>query len=114
MELTCIVCPVGCTLTVIKKDGEWAVSGNTCPKGREFALRETTDPRRTLCTTVRTTDPGKPRLPVRTDGEIPKGLIFRAMEVINEAELTHPVHRGDVVIPNILDTGVNIISTSDM
>lgn len=114
MELTCIVCPAGCPLTVTRKDGTWTVTGHTCPKGREFALREATDPRRSLCTTIRTADPQKPRLPVRTDGEIPKGLIFPAMEVINRAQLMHPVRRGDVVIPNILDTGVNIISTSDM
>ena len=46
-ELTCIGCPRGCTLK-IERDGDgWSVTGNTCPRGREFAVSEMTAPRRT-------------------------------------------------------------------
>lgn len=42
-ELTCIGCPRGCTLK-IERDGDgWSVTGNTCPRGREFAISEMTD-----------------------------------------------------------------------
>lgn len=114
MELICIVCPVGCTLHVEKRDGEWTVSGNTCPKGRDFAVNEATHPTRTLCTTVRTADPMYPRLPVRTDGEIPLGMIYRVMEAINAIEIKDPVHIGDAIIPDVLGTGVDIIATANM
>jgi CxxC motif-containing protein len=114
MELTCIVCPVGCRITVDKKDGAYAVSGNQCPRGRDFALMEATDPRRSLSSTVKTTDPTMPRLPVRTDGEIPRDMIFPVMALINETEVNRPVHMGDVIIADVLGTGVNIISTCDM
>lgn len=114
MELTCIVCPVGCALTVEKEGGEWVVTGNTCKKGRDFAIMEATDPRRTLCTTVKTTDPDMPRLPVRTDGEIPRDMIFSVMELINRIEVKRPVSAGDVIIPDVLNTGVNIIATCSM
>lgn len=64
-ELTCIGCPRGCTLK-IERDGDgWSVTGNTCPRGREFAVSEMTAPRRTICSTVRTSFPGAPVLPVR-------------------------------------------------
>ena len=63
-ELTCIGCPRGCTLK-IERDGDgWSVTGNTCPRGREFAISEMTAPKRTICSTVRTAFPDAPVLPV--------------------------------------------------
>ena len=39
IELTCIGCPMGCPLIVTMEDGAVAsVTGNTCPRGREFAI----------------------------------------------------------------------------
>ena len=114
MNLTCIVCPNGCSVTAEKTENGWTVSGNLCPKGRDFAISEVTDPKRSLCSTVKTTNPDMPRLPVKTDGDISLNLIFRVMELINSVELGVPVASGDIVIENVLNTGVNIISTSDM
>ena len=94
-ELTCIGCPRGCTLK-IERDGDgWSVTGNTCPRGREFAVSEMTAPRRTICSTVRTAFPDAPVLPVRVSADIPKG-------------------RGDVVIPDVLGLGVDVIATSSL
>jgi CxxC motif-containing protein len=114
MELTCIVCPAGCHLTAQKTDGAWTVSGNTCPKGRDFAISEATNPTRTLCSTVKTADPTRPRLPVRTGGEIPLGMIYQVMEVINAIEVKGHVSIGDVIVSNVLGTGVDIIATANM
>lgn len=111
--LTCIVCPIGCSLLLEEKNGEWSVDGNLCPKGRKFALDEATHPMRTLTSTVRTTNPEMPRLPVRTDGEIPKALMPDVMELINRTLLRHSTDIGEVIIGNVLDTGVNIISTCE-
>ena len=34
-ELTCIGCPVGCTVTVTMQDGTVTdITGNTCPRGK--------------------------------------------------------------------------------
>lgn len=113
-SITCIVCPNGCRLNIEKKGCEWAVSGNLCIRGREFAIGEMTSPKRTLCSTVRTVFHSMPRLPVRTRGEIPKEYINDAMKEINKVRIERPVHSGDVIIGSILGTGVDIISTSDM
>lgn len=115
MKLTCIVCPAGCNITVAKKEGQWIVSGNRCAKGKKYAIDEVTQPKRSLCTTIRTHNPDMPRLPVRTDGEIPLELIMNAMDIINRAELARSmVDCGDVIIENILNTGINIIATCAM
>lgn len=113
-EITCIVCPNGCSMKVNLKDGEWEVEGSMCQKGRDFAICEMTNPGRTLCTTVRTSYRDVPRLPVRTSREIPRTHIFPVMKQLNRVKLEQPVHSGDVIIKNVLDTGVDIIATSDM
>ena len=106
-ELTCIGCPRGCTLK-IERDGDgWSVTGNTCPRGREFAVSEMTAPKRTICSTVRTAFPDAPVLPVRVSADIPKDAI-RAVTV------TDRIARGDVVIPDVLGLGVDVIATSSL
>jgi CxxC motif-containing protein len=112
--LTCIVCPNGCRLSVEKVQGEWIVQGNLCPKGKDFAIDEMTSPMRSICTTVRTIYKDIPRLAVRTDREIPKSEIFSIMEEINKINLQRRVYNGDIIIENILNTGANIIATSNM
>ena len=112
--LTCIVCPNGCRLSVEKLHGEWIVQGNLCPKGKDFAINEMTSPSRSICTTVRTIYKDTPRLAVKTDREIPKSKIFSIMEEINKINLDRRVYNGDIIIENILNTGVNIIATSNM
>ena len=113
-ELTCIVCPNGCTLHIEGEDTSLAVSGNACKRGEAFAVSELTHPVRTICSTVRTTFPKAPVLPVRTASEIPKERIFDVMTAINGVTVTTPLHRGDVVIQNVLGLGVDIIATSDL
>ena len=51
-QLVCIGCPRGCRLTIEEKDGEFIVSGNSCPRGKAFAVSEMTMPKRTICSTV--------------------------------------------------------------
>ncbi|OYT14596.1 MAG: molybdopterin oxidoreductase [Bacteroidetes bacterium 4572_77] len=113
-ELTCIVCPNGCLLNVDKKNDEWIVEGNLCPKGIEFAINEMTNAKRSICSTVNTIFKNTPRLPVRTDGEIPKKLIFPLMKEINAVTLERYVTTGEIIIENVLNTGINVIATSDI
>ena len=108
-ELTCIVCPMGCQLSVTIDDcGGIEVTGNRCPKGRDYAVAEMTHPMRTLTTTIRTTDGSV--VAVRTRTTIPKDLMMKAMSVLNRYRLDHSVTFGDVVVENILDTGVDVIA----
>ena len=43
-NLTCIICPRGCALTVTKGEGSLTVAGNSCPKGKQYAIEECTNP----------------------------------------------------------------------
>ncbi len=113
-QLVCIGCPRGCRLTIEKKDGEFIVTGNTCPRGEAFAIGEMTRPKRTICSTVKTSFPDVPVLPVRVSDDIPKDKIFDVMREINAVTLTERIGRGDAVIKNVLGLGVDVIATSDL
>lgn len=113
-NVTCILCPNGCSLTIEKVGQEYEVKGYKCPKGREFAINEITNPRRSICSTIKTTFEKVPRLPVKTNGEVPLEDIFNVMVEINSKFIDKPVHVGDVVIENVAGTGINVIATSDL
>lgn len=113
-QLVCIGCPRGCRLTIDEKDGEYIVTGNTCPRGKEFAISEMTAPKRTICSTVKTAFSDAPVLPVRVSDDIPREKIFDVMREINAVTLKERIGRGDAVIKNVLGLGVDVIATSDL
>ncbi|MDO5014897.1 MAG: DUF1667 domain-containing protein [Clostridia bacterium] len=116
-ELTCVVCPFGCLLEVEVDDNNdvTSVKGNTCNRGVKYAQTEIKDPRRNICSTVKVTGSKDTYIvPVKTSSEIPKDKIFDCMEQINNATIPVPVHIGDIVIKNILDTGVDILATNNV
>lgn len=114
-SLTCIVCPVGCSLEVeINKDGAILVEGNGCKRGEEYAKSELTNPTRMITTTVAIYNGKLKRLPVFTEKEIPKDMIFEAMEAINKVRVTAPVKRRDVIVENLLGTGIKVLASRGM
>lgn len=111
--MICISCPRGCELSVCKKDGEWLVSGNACKKGEEYAIAETTAPKRVL-TCLMFPEGSKRPVSVRTDGMVPKDMLLECAEEVYRHHPKGSIHAGDVLIEDILDTGCNIIATRDM
>ena len=107
-ELTCIVCPLGCRLSVEMENGKIvSVVGNTCPRGERYATDECTHPMRTVTSIARTERGGV--IPVKTNRTIPKELMFDAMKEINAAVVHLPARIGDVVISNLLGTGADVV-----
>ncbi|HOO26101.1 MAG TPA: DUF1667 domain-containing protein [Clostridiales bacterium] len=114
-EMICVSCPIGCSLKVeIAQDGSVAnVEGNQCNRGHTYAVDEITRPMRMLTTTVAVEGGKCPLVPVRSAGPIPKDLLLQSMKVVNSTKVKAPVKLGDVVIKNILKTGVDLIATAD-
>jgi len=111
---TCIVCPKGCTLTVNIDNELIKVSGNECARGELYAKQELLNPMRSLCTSVKTMYEDFPRLSVRTKGDIPKSKIFEAMKEINKVLVKQRLNSGDLVLQNLLNTGIDVIATDTM
>ena len=90
-DLTCIGCPLGCQITVTMENGEVTdVKGNTCARGNLAAVS------------------------VKTKDVIPKGKIFDILDEIKPVVVKAPVKIGDVIVPNVAGTGVDVIATKNI
>ncbi len=110
--LTCIECPIGCELKVQMEGSEvLSVTGNACPRGKMYAMNETTCPKRVVTSTVRAEN--GVMVPVKTDVPVKKSEIFAVMEKINGVVCKLPVKIGDVLYENISDEA-NLIATGNV
>ena len=109
-NLTCIVCPMGCSLTVTSEDNKtFTVTGNTCPRGEVYAKNECTNPQRTVTSTVRAKE--GVLVAVKTDRAIAKDKVFDCMHKINAVRPNLPIAVGDVIIKDIF--GANVVATQN-
>lgn len=109
-NLICIACPIGCHLE-IDLDNDYKVSGNQCKRGETYGKKELINPTRIITSTVIVKGAIHNRLPVKTDGEVPKDVIFDIMKQLNNIEVASPISLGDVIIKNVCNTGINIVAT---
>lgn len=109
--LTCIECPMGCTIEAGVEDGKAVyVKGNSCPRGKIYAESEVVCPVRVVTSTVRAEDGSM--IPVKTDKPVKKSEIFEIMQKINRVRCTLPVKIGDVLCENI-SAGANLVATGN-
>ena len=109
-ELTCIICPRGCTLNIeLEGKNILSVTGNACPRGLKYAEDECCNPQRTVTSTVRCTD-GRV-VAVKTDRPISKENVVECMKIINSVKVELPITIGDVIIENVF--GSNVIATEN-
>ena len=112
-NIICITCPKGCHLSV-DEENEYAVTGNSCPRGAEYGRNELLHPVRVVTSTVRIDGATLPRLPVKTDRPLPKEKMFDCMQLINAITVQSPVKVGQILAANILGTDVNIVAAKTM
>jgi len=111
----CIGCPLGCRVEVEDRGGEIVeIRGQSCKKGDVFARQEHTDPRRVVTTTVAVRDGLWPRLPVKTQGDVPKAKIVEVCRLLHRLELEAPVTMGQVIVADVLGTGVDVVASRDL
>ena len=116
IEKVCIICPIGCNLTIEKDDNkeDYKVTGNKCIRGKKYAINEMTNPTRVITSTVKIKGRENIMLPVKTQIAIPKNKMFEVIEKIKSIEIQLPIERNDIIIENIADTGVNLIATKSL
>lgn len=105
-EITCIVCPIGCRILI---DNE-SISNYKCKRGLNYAIQELKNPKRNLTTTIKAINLSKRRVAVKLDKEIPKEMIFDVLKEIKKVKIDKKVKRGEIILENILNLGVNLIS----
>lgn len=115
-EIVCIVCPNGCRLNVMIDENNKVtkVENALCRNGQSYAVSEVQCPMRSLTTSARIKGGNLPLVSVRSDKPIPKEKIQEAISMISKLELEAPVGFHQVLIHDILGTGVDIISTKEI
>ena len=121
LQFNCTTCPSECLLTVeVEHDTNGAVAtvhsvtGNSCPRGDKFAHQELTCPMRVLTTTVAVFGGDEALLPVRTAEAIPLELHAQVMALIRGLVVNAPIHMGDIILANLLDTNINLVASMDI
>ena len=111
MNTTCIMCPMGCSLTVEEKAGVVTVTGNGCPRGEKYGKAEFTHPERVVTTLLKGKFGGV--VSVKTDRPIHKDKIHDLLVWAANYRLDHAVQTGDVIEENAADSGANVVATAD-
>lgn len=113
-KIICTVCPIGCTIAAKGEGGRiLSIEGHTCKRGEEYATNEFLHPVRILTSTVRLKGSDVPLMPVRSNKPLPKESLFDCMEEIKKTEAKVPVRCMDVIIKDILGTGIDIVATGN-
>jgi CxxC motif-containing protein len=115
-NLTCIVCPIGCSLDVdddpVSPDN-LSVTGNRCQRGEVYAREEIRSPKRVVTATCRIEGEAGPvrRVPVKTASPCPREKIPALLDDIYKAKVTLPVKAGDVVIAGWNGGEIDVVAT---
>jgi CxxC motif-containing protein len=113
-NLTCIVCPIGCSLDV-KEDssGNLSVTGNRCPRGAVYAQEEIRAPKRTVTATCHVEKEAATvkRIPVKTAIPCPREKIPALLDDIYKLKASLPVKAGDVLLADWNGEGIDVVAT---
>jgi len=114
-KMICIDCPIGCEINVTH-DGKIVleIDGNKCKKAIDYAETEITDPRRMVITTVRVRGGFHHLVPVRSTEPVPKTKIFSILKKLRKVELKTPVKIHQVVLPDAVGTGIDIVTSRSL
>ena len=111
-ELICISCPQGCPLSVeYNETAIESVTNNKCKRGIAYAESEVFNPTRMVTTTICITGAHIPLIPIKTSGPVARNLTLDVVRKAFELRVDAPVHCGDVVLANVLDTGIDLVAT---
>ena len=114
-KMTCILCPNGCKLKVQVSGNEIvSLTGGKCPKGMLFAEQEIKDPQRNIATSILVTEGDLPLVSVRLTDSISKEKILDVVAEIKNISVQAPVSTGQVLIENVLNLDVDVISTKNI
>jgi CxxC motif-containing protein len=111
-EFICVTCPVGCSIQATVEDDQLiTVEGQACKRGIAFVQEELSAPKRTLTTTVRVEGGALPLVPVRSTEPLPKAALLDVAGLLREIVLEAPLEAGQVVLPDVLGTGVDMVTS---
>lgn len=116
-EVTCVICPNGCSIAVEINDNSpevICVTGHTCKKGEKWARQEEKNPMRTITSSIPVIGGDFILTSVRTTRPVPLAKIMQVMDAIKASSLNAPVKIGDVVILSAAECDTEVIVTRNV
>ena len=107
MKTVCIMCPVGCELTIEKHGSEISVSGNGCARGIEYGKAEITNPTRVVTSVISTE---KEMVSVKTTKPVQKQKIAKTLKNIANLHIK-TAKTGQLLQKNIDGDGADLVVT---
>ena len=89
------------------------VTGNTCPKGEEYAINECLHPVRTVTATVRVANRSNTMASVKTAQPISKERMMDVMAQLRKITVNAPVSVGQVILEDVSNTQILITKNID-
>lgn len=115
-ELNCGSCPSACSL-LVTVDHDWSidnVTGNCCRRGISYVRGVQEGSEQAFHTSVRIFGGVEEKCPVVTTQPLNKNLFMRAQIALRRLTLTAPVSEGDLVMENLLGTGISVIAAKNI
>ena len=114
--IICVMCPLGCLMTVTIDDtGDVSgVANNLCKEGEKYAIAECKFPGRILTTTVLTESSQQKLLPAKSNQSIPKERLMDAVRSLSGIKVKPPIKMGQVIVPDIIGTGADLIAGDEL
>jgi CxxC motif-containing protein len=111
-QLICIRCPIGCALEATIESGVISkVTGNSCPRGADYAQSECLNPQRMVTSVVPVSNGQWEMLPVKSRSEVPKNKVQECVACLRGISVAAPIRTGQVILTNAAGTGVDFIAT---
>ena len=111
-QFICVVCPTSCPVNAEWNDTELlSIDHAQCKLAWDFIRGELFDPRRMVTSTVLVREADLPLVSVKTDAPVPKDMVLQVMDYLAGVVVRAPLGIGDVIVPNVLGTGSNIVAT---
>ncbi len=114
-EFTCIICPNGCQIKVEYEGTNIKdISGDECPKGKDYITNEITNPLRVFTGSVLVTEGDFSLVSVKTPSPIPKKYLKKVGEITRQIKVEAPVEIGQIVASNLLNENIDLVATREI
>jgi CxxC motif-containing protein len=114
-EIVCVVCPTSCLVVAEWNETELLrIDRHQCKLAWDYIESEIFDPRRTVTTTLPVEGGRLPLVSVKTASPVPKDMVMDIMDDLADVVAQAPIKLGDVLVSNILDTGIDIVATRNV
>ncbi|MBI2885949.1 MAG: DUF1667 domain-containing protein [Chloroflexi bacterium] len=111
-KFVCVVCPTSCDVNAEWNETELlSIDHAQCKLAWEFIRGEIFDPRRTVTTSIMVDGGELPLVSVKTRTPVPKAQVLAVMDRLADVMVRAPVDIGEVIVPDVLGTGSDVVAT---